>query len=66
MSSGCGRPWQKSPLGAPNMVFVWYGANVMLRISTSRKLGAYLVILSMTTSAICSQVAMRGASVEKA
>jgi SAM-dependent methyltransferase len=52
ISSGCSRPWQKSPLGAPNMVFMWYGANVMLRIAMSLKFGAYLVILSMTTWAI--------------
>jgi hypothetical protein len=34
------------------MVFMWYGANVMLRIAMSLKFGAYLVILSMTTWAI--------------
>ena len=48
--SGCSSPWQKSPAGAPNMVFMWYGAKVMWRIWMSLKLGAYLLILSTTRS----------------
>ena len=50
--SGCSSPWQKSPAGAPNMVFMWYGANVMWRIWMSLKLGAYRPILSTTRCAI--------------
>ena len=46
--SGCSKPWQKSPAGAPNMVFMWYGANVMCRITMSLKLGACRLILSIT------------------
>lgn len=50
--SGCTGPWQKSPDGAPNIVFMWQGANVMWRITMSLKFGASRVISSITRLAI--------------